>query len=321
MITNHFGTDVQMNNKKALLITNPCSGINRKRISPAKIIEKLSSTGFDFTVKSTKGPTDATEIVKKHGNNHDVILCCGGDGTLNETINGVLTLDKRVPVGFIPSGSTNDLATTLGIKAGVDAAAEMILNNKTNTYDVGLFNDRYFNYIACFGAATDLSYNTPQKWKNALGHSAYLIHGFGIRLIPMIMAFKPTYMKIEYDGGVVEDNVYYGAISNTTSVAGLAKYDNVKLNDGIFELLLVKGLKRNIDALGILNKVIHKDYDSDNIIFTKTKHLKITCDKKIPWSLDGEFGGEHSDVEISVVNDAYDIFSDNKKLFLEKVKA
>lgn len=307
-----------MNKKKALLITNPCAGINRKRISPAEIIEKFPSADFDFTVEATKGPADATEIVKSKGNDHDIIICCGGDGTLNETINGVLQLNKRVPVGYIPSGSTNDLATTLGITAGVDASAKMILNGKTNTYDVGLFNNKYFNYIACFGAATDLSYNTPQKWKNLLGHSAYLIHGFGIRLIPMIMSFKPTYMKIEYDGGVVEDNVYFGAISNTTSVAGLAKYDNVTLNDGVFELLLVKGLKKNVDALGILNKVIHKDYSGDNIIFTKTKHVKITCEEKIPWSLDGEFGGKHGNVEISVVSDAYDIYSDNDKLFVEK---
>ncbi len=307
-----------MNKKKALLITNPCSGVDRKRISPSEIMENLSSADFDFTVESTKGPNDATEIVKKMGNDHDIIICCGGDGTLNETINGVMTLNKRVPVGYIPSGSTNDLATTLGIAPGVKHATQMILNNKTNTYDVGTFQGKHFNYIACFGAATDLSYSTPQKWKNILGHSAYMIHGFIIRLIPMIASFKPTYMKIEYDGGVIEDNVYYGAISNTTSVAGLAKYDDVKLNDGVFELLLVKGLKRNIDALGALIQVINKDYSSENIVFTKTKHLKITCDKKIPWSLDGEFGGEHGDVEINIINDAYDIYSDNDNLFIEK---
>ncbi len=307
-----------MNKKKALLIVNPCSGTNRKRITPTEIIEQLSQAEFDFTVEETKGPNHATEIVKKKGNNHDIIICCGGDGTLNETINGVLQLDKRVPVGYIPSGSTNDLATTLGISSGVEPAAKMILNNKTNTYDVGQFQGRYFNYIACFGAATDLSYSTPQKWKNILGHSAYMIHGFIIRLFPMLASFKPTYMKIEYDGGVVEDNVYYCAISNTTSVAGLAKYDDVKLNDGVFELLIVKGLKRNIDAIGALINVINKDYSSDNIVFTKTKHLKITCNENVAWSLDGEFGGEHGNVEISIVDDAYDIYSENDALFLNK---
>ena len=305
-----------MNKKKALLIINPCSGVDRKRVDSAEIIENLSSADFDFTVEMTKGPNDATEIVKEKGNDYDIIICCGGDGTLNETINGILTLDKRVPVGYIPSGSTNDLASTLGISGGVGPATDMILNSKTNGYDVGLFEGRYFNYIASFGAATDLSYTTPQKWKNRFGHNAYVFYGVGVRLIPMLAGFRPTYMKIEYDGGVIEDYFYFGAISNTTSVAGVFKYDDIKLNDGYFELLLVRGLKRNIDALGILNKVIHKDYSGDNIIFTKTKKVKITCDKKVAWTLDGEFGGDHGNVEINVVNNAYDIYSDNDNLFV-----
>ena len=305
-----------LNKKKALLITNPCSGVDRKRVDSWEIIDKLSSANFDFTVEATKGPNDATAIVKEKGNNYDIIICCGGDGTLNETINGILALDKRVPVGYIPSGSTNDLASTLGISVGVGPAADMILSNKTNGYDVGLFQGRYFNYIASFGAATDLSYTTPQKWKNRFGHNAYVFYGVGVRLIPMLAGFRPTYMKIEYDGGVVEDNFYFGAISNTTSVAGIFKYDDIKLNDGYFELLLVRGLKRNLDALGILNKIIRKDYSGDNIIFTKTKKVKITCDKKVAWTLDGEFGGEHGNVEINVLSNAYDIYSDNDNLFV-----
>lgn len=307
-----------MNKKKALLITNPCSGIDRKRISPSEIMEKFSPAAFDFTVEKTKGPEDATEIVKAVGNDYDIIICCGGDGTLNETINGVLSLDKRVPVGYIPSGSTNDLAATLGISTGLDSAARMILNNKTNTYDVGLFQNRYFNYIASFGIASDLPYITPQKWKNKFGHNAYVYYGVGIRLFPMLTSFKPTYMKIEYDGGVIEDNFYFGAISNTTSVAGIFKYDDIKLNDGYFELLLVRGLKRNLDAIGMLNKIIRKDYSGENIIFTKTKHVKITCEEKVKWTLDGEFGGEQTDVEIKVLGDAFDIYSSNSSLFIEK---
>lgn len=312
---NQNGSD-SLSKKKALLIINPCSGIDNKRVSASEVIAKLSSADFDFNIQTTKAPNDATEIVKETGSNHDIIICCGGDGTLNETINGVLTLNKRVPVGYIPSGSTNDLASTLGIPVGVGPAANMILNNKTNGYDVGLFQDRYFNYIASFGIASDLAYATPQKWKNRFGHNAYVFYGVGVRLIPMLTNFKPTYMKIEYDGGVVEDNIYFGAISNTTSVAGIFKYNDIKLNDGYFELLLVKGLKRNFDAFDILNKLIRKDYSGDNIIFTKTKHIKITCDQQIPWTLDGEFGGEHDNVEINVINNAYDIYSDNNKLFV-----
>ncbi len=306
-----------MESKKVLLIINPCAGVDRKRVGALEIINKLSAADFDFNVETTKCQGDATTIAKEMGANYDLIICCGGDGTLNETVNGLMKIDKRVPIGYIPSGSTNDLATTLGIPVGVGPATNLILNGRTNGYDLGVFQGRYFNYIASFGAATDLSYNTPQKWKNLLGHSAYMINGLVVRLIPMLASFKPTYMRIEYDGGVVEDNVYFGAISNTTSVAGIFKYDDIKLNDGYFELMIVKGLKRNTDALKMLNKVIHKDYSGDHIVFTKTKNLKITCDKKIPWTLDGEFGGEHSNVEVNIIHNAYDIYSDNNDLFIK----
>ncbi len=305
-----------MESKKVLLIINPCAGVDRKRVGALEIINKLSSANFDFNVETTKCQGDATTIAKEMGADYDLVICCGGDGTLNETINGLLRLEKRVPVGYIPSGSTNDLASTLGIPVGVGPATNLILNGKTNGYDVGNFQGRYFNYIASFGAATDLSYNTPQKWKNLFGHQAYVLNGVIVRLIPMLASFKPTYMKIEYDGGVVEDNVYFGAVSNTTSVAGAFKYDDVKLNDGYFELMIVKGLKSNFDVFGIISKVLHKDYSGDHIVFVKTKNVKITCDKKIPWTLDGEFGGKHSNVDINVINNAYDIYSDNNKLFV-----
>ena len=226
LVFHRKGSDI-LGGKKALLIINPCSGIDRKRVGALDIINKLSSANFDFDVETTKCQGDATTIVKEKGNDFDIILCCGGDGTLNETINGVLKLDKRVPVGYIPSGSTNDLASTLGIPVGVGPATNMILNGKTNGYDVGLFQGRYFNYIASFGAATDLAYTTPQKWKNLFGHNAYVYYGVGVRMIPMLAGFRPTYMKIEYDGGVIEDKFYFGAISNTTSVAGVFKYDNI----------------------------------------------------------------------------------------------
>ena len=305
-----------MGNKKALLVINPCAGVDRKRVSAVEIINKLSSENFDITVERTKCQGDATEIVKEKGKDFDLVLCCGGDGTLNETINGVMALDNKLTVGYIPSGSTNDLASTLGIPVGVGPATDLILKGKTNGYDVGSFQDKYFNYIASFGVASDLAYTTPQKWKNLFGHQAYVLYGVGVRLFPMLLGFKPTHMKIEYDGGIIEDDFYFGAISNTVSVAGVFKYDDIRLNDGYFELLLVRGLKSNLDAFGIINKIIRKDYSGNNIIFTRTKNVKITCDKKVAWTLDGEDGGEHGDVEIEVIHNAYDIYSDNEELFL-----
>ena len=307
-----------MDGKRLLLIINPCAGKNNKRVKALDIINRLSEDNYDFNIRTTKCQGDATTIVKEVGKDYDVIVCCGGDGTLNETINGMLKIDKKIPLGYIPSGSTNDLASTLGIPVGVGAASDLILSGKMNSYDIGKMNGKYFSYIASFGVATDLSYSTPQKLKNIFGHAAYVINGFGIRLIPMLKNFKPITMRIEHDNGVVEGDFYFGSLSNSTSVAGLFKFDrqNVKLNDGCFELFLVKGLKSNFDAFPMLNKAIHQDYDGDQMMLIKTKKVKITTDSVIPWTLDGEFGGNHSNVELEVIHDAINIYSDNDKLFV-----
>ena len=309
-----------MDPKRLLLIVNPCAGRSKNRLGTLEIMDRLGAAGYDVSIKTTKCQGDATTIAAETGNDYDVIVCRGGDGTLNETVNGVMRLDKRVPVGYIPSGSTNDLATTLGIPTDIKEATDFILKGKTNGYDLGRFNGRFFCYVASFGIATDISYNTPQKLKNIMGHAAYVINGFVIRMIPMLMNFKPIHMKVEYDGGEIEDDFYFGSLSNSTSVAALFKFDNenVKLNDGLFELMLVKGLKRNLDAFSMLNKVLHQDYKNEHMLLIKTKHVKITSDAEIPWTLDGEYGGKHKTVEMSVEHNAFDIYSDNNKMFVSE---
>lgn len=302
------------------MIINPCAGKDSKRIGAIDIMSKLASADFDFEVRATRCQGDATTIVKEIGENFDMIICCGGDGTLNETINGLLKIDKKIPIGYVPSGSTNDLATTLGIPTNVGPATDLIMSGKLNTYDVGSFNGRYFNYVASFGVGVDLSYSTPQWMKNMLGYSAYIINGFVIRIIPMLLNFRATHMKIEYDDGVIEDDFFFGALSNSTSVAGIFNYKDmdIKLNDGYFELMLVRGLKNNMQAFSILDKVLHKDYNNEHMMLVKTKKVKITCEKEIPWTLDGEFGGNVGNVELEVIHDAFRIYSDNDKLFLNK---
>lgn len=306
-----------LESKKALLIVNPCAGRNNKRLAPLEIVKKFSPPEWITDLRTTRCQGDATTIVKEVGADYDLILCCGGDGTLNEVINGLMTLDRKIPVGYLPSGSTNDLASTLGIPKELGASADLIKSGKKNFYDIGKFNDRYFTYIASFGVATDLSYNTPQKMKNMLGRAAYMINGFVIRLIPMLLNFKPVHMKIEYDDGVVEDDFYFGSISNTTSVGGLFKLKDVKLNDGYLELFMVKGLKRNADAIKMLKKAIKQDYDGVQMMIVKTKKVKITCEHDVPWTLDGEFGGIHRNCDIEIVPNAFEIYSDNNKLFLK----
>lgn len=300
------------------MIINPCAGKSSKRVDALDIINRLASADFDFEVRTTRCQGDATTIVREIGENYDMIICCGGDGTLNETVNGLMKINKRVPIGYVPSGSTNDLATTLGIPSKVGDAANLILSEKLNGYDVGELNGRYFNYVASFGVGVEVSYSTPQVMKNLLGHSAYMINAFVLKLIPMLSHLKPVHMKVEYDGNEIEDDFYFGSFSNSTSVAGMFKFnqDEVKLNDGCFELLLVRGLKRKMEAFSMLGKIIRQEYDGERIMFIKAKNVKITCDEEIPWTLDGEFGGNQRNVELKVNHKGFDIYSDNDRLFI-----
>lgn len=303
--------NIDKKKRKVLLIVNPCAGRTKSRAGTFEIVNKFSNNDFEFSVQTTTCRGDATNIVKKHYEGKDLIVCCGGDGTLNETINGVMDLPNRVPVGYIPSGSTNDLATTLGIPSNIKKATDLIIDGHTNSYDIGLFNNRYFSYVASFGAFTRASYLTSQKLKNRIGHIAYLLNG--IRDLPSL---KPVHMKIEYDGGVIEDDFMFGAISNTTSVAGLFKFnqDDVRLNDGYFEVLLVRKLSI-LSVPPAFIKIVKQKYDGQQIIFFKTRSLKTTSDVPIDWTLDGEFGGSHKTSMVHVLSKAVDICSPENPLF------
>jgi diacylglycerol kinase (ATP) len=307
-----------MEKKKVLLIVNPRSGRNKSRVGTFDIVDRFPPSNYDFTVRTTKGPGDATNIVKEEIADNDMVVCCGGDGTFNETINGVMQLPRRVPIGYIPAGSTNDLAKTIGLPCNIGLDSDTIIEGHKNAYDIGLFNNRFFSYIACFGIGASISYSTPQSMKNVLGHSAYMINGFVLHLIPILKSTKSVHAKIEYDGGVLEDDFIFGSISNSTSVAGLFRFaeNDVKLDDGKFELLLVRGVKSPVECFGLLNKVRKMDYDGGKILYLKTSSLKITFDKPTDWSLDGEFGGSQKEVYFSVLNRAIDIFSPENKMFL-----
>ena len=308
--------------RKVLLIINPCAGRKKSMGGTFDIVDKFSGEGFEFNVKTTTGAGDATNIVKNYYDENDMIVCCGGDGTLNEVINGIMSLQKRLPVGYIPTGSTNDLAETIGIPTNIKKATELIIEGHTNSLDVGLFNNRYFCYVASFGAGTAISYTTTQKMKNLIGHSAYYLNGFVLKLIPQLKNLKPVHMKIEYDEGTIEDDFYFGAISNSTSVAGLFKFDkaDVKLDDGKFEILLVRGLKNKAEAFELLRKVRNREYDGKQILFLKTERARITSEEGVPWTLDGEFGGKPKEVRFAVISKAIDICSPKSSVFIGEKK-
>ena len=284
--------------KKVLLIVNPCAGRTKSRAGTFEIVDKFSKSDYEFTVRTTTCQGDATNIVKRELDEHDMVVCCD--------------MPRRVPIGYIPSGSTNDLASTLGIPKDIKDATDLIMSGQMNDYDVGLFNNRYFTYVASFGAFTRSSYATSQKLKNKFGYLAYLPTA-----VPDAFNIKNYKLRIEHDGGVIEDYFVFGAISNSTSVGGFIDFDTdeIKLNDGVFELLLCKGIKFT-SVIPALLKVKQRKFDGEPLIFLHTKKLKVTClEGEMDWTLDGEYGGRHKNVMVHVLNGAVHICSTENPLF------
>lgn len=299
--------------KKVLLVVNPCSGQSKKRASVDDIIDNFSDN-YKFSVHKTTCQGDATNIVKNELGDHDLVVCCGGDGTLNETINGVMNMPRRVPIGYIPAGTTNDLAATLGIPRKLSDCVNLIESGETNDYDLGLFNNRCFCYVASFGAFSASSYTTSQRLKNIFGHKAYVVKGF-----LETGDIHPTRMRIEHDNGVLEDDFVFGTISNSTSVGGFFKFrkEDIKLNDGYFEVLLVRNIPFR-KVIPTIRKVQKQQYDGKEIIFFRTKKIKIHApDENVKWTVDGEFAGAHHDVMIHVLERAIDICSPENPLFIK----
>lgn len=304
-------------NRKYLLIFNPKAGKDKKRPDKEKLAELLNRGGNTTDIVPTTRAGEAADISRDKGADYDAVVCAGGDGTLNETINGILELDRAVPVGYIPIGSTNDLAATVGIPSDTEKAAGIVNSGHVNSYDIGEFNEKKFTYVACFGPGTCVSYNTSQKMKNALGYNAYMINGFLFSVIPTLKSVKPKHIRIEYDGNVLEDDFYFGSVSNSLSVAGMFKFDpdDVRLNDGKFEVMLVRRLKSPFEFFTMLSKIVRRKYDNDKLLYFKAADIRMEFAKPEPWSLDGEFGGEIADVEIRVKEKAVSLCSPENSLF------
>ncbi len=303
--------------KNVLLIKNPIAGRNSTRPSTDDIIHAFREYDIECFEKITTCQGDGITIAKKYAADYDAVVCCGGDGTYNEVVNGLMQEGIDKPVVYIPCGSTNDFAHSLSLSKDPKDVAKLYAEGYQNRYDIGSFNDKYFCYIASFGMATEISYNTSQNIKNMFGHSAYLINGFVLKLIPMIKNMKPAHMRVEYDGGVIEGDFYFGAVANTNEISGLFKLEknNVKMNDGLFELLLVKGngMKDVADAFVC---ALRQDYSCENIFLVKTSKVKITTEDNVPWTLDGEYGGAYNEIEIDVKKEAVNVVSPKGRFLL-----
>ena len=299
--------------KKILLIVNPCSGKTKTRLNSVDIMNEFPEDEYEFTMKATTCQGDATNIVKNELKDNDMVVCCGGDGTLNETINGVMDMPKRVPIGYFPSGTTCDLATTLGIPANVEDAAKIIKKGNTNDYDIGLFNNRYFSYVASFGAFTKSTYSTPQKLKNRFGHAAYV--ATAMKEIKDIHGIR---MRVEHDGGIEEGEFCFGSVSNSSSIAGMfqLREEDVRLNDGTFEVFLVRHmpLPNIVRTFLELKKQV---YNPKRVLYIQTSKIRFTfLDEDVSWTLDGEYGGDHREVMIHILERAIRLYTPNNPLFI-----
>ena len=291
--------------KKLLFIINPVTARSTLHPSLIDVIDTFEKGGYEVTVHITQYKNDTKETVQRLGENYDLIVCAGGDGTLNETVSAVVGLDKKPKIGYIPAGTTNDFATSWGIPKKPVAAAENIVNSEAVSIDVNTFCSRPFLYVAAFGAFTEASYGTPQQLKQSLGWSAYFIEG--LKTIPSI---HPIHMKVEYDGGAVEGDFLYGMVSNTRRVGGfgLKMKNDISLSDGLMEVILVRQPENPAENARMLGAVLMQDTASEYIVFAHTTHLHFEADEPIPWTVDGENGGEVQSGEISVMEGAVELF-------------
>lgn len=277
--------------KKLLFIYNIHAGKGLLKSRLPAVLEAFIQAGWDVTIHPTQGPGDATATALARAGEFDRIVCSGGDGTLHEVAAGLMTRPDRPEVGYIPAGTTNDFAKNLSLPRGMEAAARTAAAGVPRPVDIGRFNDRCFIYVAAFGAFTDVSYNTPQPFKNLFGHLAYVLEG--ATRLGSIQAYP---LRVEHDGGVEEGEFCYGMVSNTISVGGFrgAPAETVKLDDGLFECILVRLPQTPAQLQAVIRALLQMAPDENGLVISlRTSRLNITCPEELPWTLDGEYGGSH----------------------------
>ena len=283
--------------KKLMLIINPAAGKGSYKVNLGDALHVLDMGGYRTSLFFTAGRGDATEFARAYAKEFDTVACIGGDGTLSEVISGLMALPSPPPLGYIPMGTANDVATTLNLpKNDTIAAARRIVHGAAHPFDVGGFGDNsYFAYIAAFGAFTEVSYATPQNQKRVLGHLAYVLQG--AMQLPKIESYKT---RVEYEGGTIEGDFLYGSVSNSTSMAGIVhlRDDLVCLGDGLSELVLVRNPGSLAEFRSIVEGVLLQNYDNENLLILHTRKARFSFEKPVAWTRDGEAGGEYQEIEL-----------------------
>ncbi len=291
-----------MNN--LLFIINPSAGRKHIKNKLFEIVDLFVKGGYSVRVYPTQAKEDAMRIVKEEGWLYDRIVCAGGDGTLDEVVTGCMQCGCDTPIGYIPCGTTNDFARSLGIPKDPIRAAKRIIKYEPTPIDIGSFNGDFFVYVAAFGAFTDVTYTTPQEYKNHLGHMAYVLEG--IRSIPNLTSY---HLKVKHDDEMIEDDFFIGMITNSLTVGGFPNPNSkiAKLDDGLYEVLLVKYPKNPLDFQATITSYLMGQYNAEYMYQFKTKRIEIESSEDITWTLDGEYGGSFSHAEIVNLQHAINI--------------
>lgn len=286
--------------KQLLFVYNPKAGRQRAKTMLSDVLTVFAQEGYQITVRPTLGPGDATQVVADTAAHYDRVVCCGGDGTLNETVGGLLSLpqEERPVLGYIPAGTTNDFSRNINLPRSTQELARVACGGVPRSIDVGDLGGRQFLYIAAFGLFTDVSYSTPQASKNLLGHLAYVLQGAG-----RLVNFPSYQVKVTTDQGLeIEGEFIYGMVSNTVSIGGMVNLprDLVCLDDGQFEALLIRTPKTAKDWQSILTALTTQKLPEDGSVVGFTcSQAHFTSPKPLAWTVDGEFGGEYTDLTIS----------------------
>lgn len=294
--------------KKLLFVFNPYSGKAQIKSQLLEIVDTMVKADYEVTIYPTQRPGDAIHRVETEAGEYDLVVCSGGDGTLDETVTGMMNRGGEVPLGYIPAGSTNDFATSLGIPRDMVQAARTAVHGREFPCDIGAFNQDFFVYVAAFGLFTKVSYKTSQEWKNVLGHAAYILEG------AKCLHDIPSYlMQVEYEDVRLQDEFIYGMISNSTSVGGFKGMTgkDVFLDDGVFEVTLIKKPRNPMELNEIIASLINLVDDTDMVYSFKTDEVRFQAKSEIPWTLDGEFGGDHAEVVVRNLHRAVRIMVPN----------
>lgn len=294
--------------KKLLFIYNPKAGKAQIKSKLADILDTFAEAEYEITVVPTRKRDDARLATADRSKKYDLVVCSGGDGTLDEVVTGMMQSGFRTPIGYIPAGSTNDFGGSLGLPKNMVRAAQTIVSGRNFPCDVGSFNTDTFVYIAAFGIFTDVSYETEQEVKNVLGHMAYLLEG-----MKRLSAIRSFPMKVSYDDQVIEDDFIFGMITNSTSVGGFKNITgkNVKLDDGVFEVTLIRRPKNPIELNNIMISLVNRDIDMGAMYCFRTDRVVLESKEPVAWTLDGENGGNHERVEIRNLHQAIEIMVNN----------